>query len=171
LGELKQMNPWTVQLLTLLGVVIGALASFFSTRYLERSRWQRDETVRWGTRRLDCYSEFASALKRFIGISHRLAAGLGLPATAQNLDLETGLPALASAKEELYVRWEQILMLGNPSTIIAARQWRKAAEKLEQFARGLQEEPSEWMKAEKDSVEAREHFYKAVRDELAIFNG
>lgn len=79
------MGAWMGHLLTLLGVALGAVASFVSTQWLERTRWQRDEAVRWDTKRLDCYTEFATAIKRFIAIAQRLAAGLGLPATAQAL--------------------------------------------------------------------------------------
>ena len=85
------MNSWVVQVLTLLGVAIGAFASFLSTSSLERIRWQRQETVRWNTKRLDSYGEFAAALKLLIRISHRVAAGLGLPTTEHALDSETGL--------------------------------------------------------------------------------
>jgi hypothetical protein len=49
------MNLWAVQLLTLLGVALGALASFVSTRMLDRSRWQREEALRWDVKRLEAY--------------------------------------------------------------------------------------------------------------------
>lgn len=37
------MEQWPVQLITLLGVAVGALASFATTRLVDRSRWQREE--------------------------------------------------------------------------------------------------------------------------------
>ena len=118
------MTPWLVQLLTLVGVAIGAIASFFSTRLIERSRWQREEAIRWDTKRLGCYGEFAAVTNRFIQIAIRLAGGLGLPSTGQPLDSVTGLAILAAAEEEIGVKWEQILMLASPDTIRAAREWR-----------------------------------------------
>lgn len=165
------MDSWIVQLLTLLGVTVGALASFVSTRFLERARWQRDEAARWDARRLDCYGEFASAIKRLITTAQRLAAGLGLPSTDQALDPGTGLAALAAAGEELSIKWEQILMLGSPDTIAAARDWRHAAWHLEWFARGLRIDPAEYTTTVEDSGKARRDFYTAVRADLGITSG
>jgi hypothetical protein len=50
------MIPWAVQLITLLAVALGALASFVSTRLVDRSRWQREESLRWDGKRLECTS-------------------------------------------------------------------------------------------------------------------
>jgi hypothetical protein len=102
------------------------MATFISTRLVDRARWQREEALRWDAKRLDCYSEFAVAIKRFIAIAARLCAGLGLPETAQPLDPATGLPALAAADQDLSVKWEQVMMLGSPDAITAAREWRSS---------------------------------------------
>ena len=165
------MNSWTVQLLTLLGVAIGALASFVTTRLVDRSRWQREEALRWDTKRLESYGEFASALQRFINIGYRITAGLGLPASGQPLDTATGLPALATAEGEVSVKWEQILMLGAPAVIMAAQEWRKEALHLEKFARGLLKEVAEYREAAKDRRAAQVRFYSAVRADLGITSG
>ncbi len=138
------MEPWTVQLLTIVGVAVGAMASFISTRLIDRARWQRDEALRWDAKRLDCYGEFATAIKQFITIALRLCAGLGLPEAGQPLDPATGLPALAAAEQEFSVKWEQILMLGSPDAITAADECRHIAWHLEWFARGLRNDPAEF---------------------------
>jgi hypothetical protein len=80
------MTLWAVQVITLLGVALGALASFVSTRAIDRSRWQREEALRWDSKRLECYSDFSAAMIRFINIGDRLASGLGLPAVVEPLD-------------------------------------------------------------------------------------
>jgi hypothetical protein len=165
------MEPWIAQLLTLAGVAVGASASFVSTRWLERARWRRDEALRWDAKRLECYAEFASATKQLINTAHRIAASLGLPATGQPLDPTTGLPALAVAEQELSLKWEQILMLGSPDTILAAREWRHVAWHLEWFARGRRDNPEEYTAAAKDSGQARRRFYEAVRADLGIVSG
>jgi len=165
------MDSWLVQLLTLLGVAIGAIASFVSTRWLERTRWQREETIRWDTKRLDCYGEFAATTNRFIQTAMRLAVGLGLPGTGQPLDPATGLPALAAAEEELGVKWEQILMLASPGTITAGREWRHVAWHIEWFARGLRNNPAEYTKAVRDNEEAKKRFYTVARADLAVISG
>ncbi len=91
------MDSWIVQLLTLLGVAVGAIASFVSTRLLERTRWQREEILRWDTKRLDCYSEFAAATNQFVQTAMRLAGGLGLPSTGQPLDSASSLATAAGS--------------------------------------------------------------------------
>ncbi len=165
------MNSWTVQLLTLLGVALGALASFVSTRSLDRGRWQREQIFRWDTERLESYSEFASTIMRFSNMANRLAAGRGLPTNAQPLDIEVGLPALATVEQELSVQWEKILMLGSPDAILAAGNWRNEAGHLEWFARGLRNYPAEFMKAMQDRREARLRFYSTIRADLGVVSG
>lgn len=172
--ELREsaMNSWTVQLLTLLGVTIGALASFVSTRLLDRGRWQREQAHHWGTKRLESYSEFASAMMRFTNIANRLAAARGLPGTdVQPLNIETGLSALADAERDVSLQWERILMLGGPDVILAVANWRNEANHLEWFARGLRNNPAEFKKAKQDRRRARMHFYSTVRADLGTDSG
>ena len=165
------MQPWTVQLLTIVGVAVGAIASFVSTRMIDRTRWQREEALRWDTKRLDCYVEFATAVKQFMTIARRLCAGLGLPTTGQPLDRAAGLSALAAAEEDMSVKWEQILMLGNPDAIIAARDWKDVAWHLEWFARGKRHDAAEYTQVDVDSGPARNRFYAAARADLGIISG
>jgi hypothetical protein len=165
------VEPWAIQLLTILGVVAGAVTSFISTRLIDRARWQRDEALRWDTRRLDSYGEFASATKHFIMIASRLCATRGLPGGGQPLDLATGLEALAAAEQDLGVKWEHVLMLGSPDAITAARDWRHVAWHLEWFARGLRSDPDEYEQANIDSGSARRRFYTAARTDLGIAIG
>jgi hypothetical protein len=105
------LATWTVQLITLLGVMLGALASFVSTRILDRSRWQREEKLRWDTKRLDCYSEFSAAIMRYINIGYRMSAGLGLPTYVEPLEADAGAPALAATESDLSLYWAQLLIL------------------------------------------------------------
>lgn len=121
------MAPWTVQLITLLGVTLGALASFVSTRLVDRSRWQREEGLRWDTKRLDCYSEFSAAIMRYINIGYRMAASVGLPTYVEPLNADAGTPALAAAEADLSLYWAQLLILGSPEVITAAQEWRNKA--------------------------------------------
>ena len=165
------MAPWTVQLLTLLGVAIGALASFISTRLLDRSRWHREEALRWDTKRLECYSEFGSDLRRFITIAWRITAGLGFPSGAQPLDSASGLAALADAEDEVGIKWELVLMLGSPAVITAAQEWRRAAWHLEWFARGRRNDVAEYTQANQERRAAQKRFYSAVRADLGIVSG
>lgn len=160
-----------MQLLTLLGVAVGALASFVSTRLVDRSRWQREESLRWDTKRLECYSEFSSSIGHFINIAYRITAGLNLPANVQPLDAGTGLAVMAAAEGELSLKWEQVLMLGSPEAITAAQEWRHEAWHLESFARRSRSDPAEFLRATQDRRGARRRFYTAVRADLGVVSG
>jgi hypothetical protein len=162
------MESWTVQLLTILGVAVGATASFVSTRLVDRARWRREEALRWDSKRLDGYGEFAATIKHFITTSQRICTGLGLPGTGQPLDSSLGLPALAALEEDLSVKWEQILMLGSPNTIKAAQAWRHSAWHLEWFARGLRNDHTEYTQTNLDARSARQSFYTAIRADLGV---
>lgn len=170
-GKDQEVHSWAVQLLTLAAVALGALASFISTRVLDRSRWQREEALRWDTKRLEAYSYFASALLNYINIAARISVAHGLPATGQPLDPEVGLPALASAESEVTLQWQNILLLGHPSVIAAAHAWREEAWHLEWFARRLRNDPAEFSKATQDRRESRNRFYSAARLDLGIASG
>jgi len=161
------MSSWVVQLLTLLGVAIGALASFVSTRSLDRRRWQREQSFHWGTKRLETYSEFANTMMRFSNIANRVAAARGLPINVQPLNIEVGLPALAEAERDLSMQWERILMLASPAVVLAAGNWRNMVGHLEWFARGFRDDPAEFTKARLDRREARMRFYSTVRTDLS----
>jgi hypothetical protein len=165
------MNSWSIQLLTLVGVAVGALASFVSTRMLDRSRWQREEALRWDERRLEAYSDFSSALLKFINIAWRISAGYGLPTNVQPLDAKMGLRVLADAESELSVQWEKVLLLGSPDAISAASNWRNEAWHLEKFARKLRSDEAEFREATRARREARARFYSAVRADLRVLSG
>jgi hypothetical protein len=170
---------------SLLGALVGGLAAIGgawlqarNTAGLQREEAARQEeqrrtetTHRWDTKRLDCYREFAVAVKHFIAISQRLSADRGLPASAQPLDSTTGLPMVAAADQDLSVKWENVLMLGKGEAIAAAYEWRVAAWHIEWFARGLRNDPAEYEQANTVSGEARERFYSAVRADLGVGGG
>ena len=165
------MTSWTVQLITLLGVAVGALASFVSTRLVDRSRWQREESLRWDSNRLECYIDFSAAIMQYINVGHRMAAGLGLPPAVEPLTADAGVPALASAESDLSLCWARLLILGSPEAIRAAQDWRSEAWQLESFARGRRNDPAEFVVAEEKRREACSRFYDAVRADLGVTTG
>jgi hypothetical protein len=165
------MASWSTSLITLAAVTFGALLSFASTRLTDRTRWQREENLRWDAMRQDAYREFASALLKFINIALRINAHLGFPVGVQPLDAEDGLPALASAGTELNIKWETILLLGGPDAIMAAKHWQDEAFHLEHFARQLRNDAAEFTEARQGLREARRRFYSAARADLKVTSG
>jgi hypothetical protein len=156
------------QLFTLLGVLLGAAATYSVTALNERTRWRRAQESRWDDRRVHSYIDYANAVKNCIHVSSRMVAFLGLPAGGQPLDPETGLARLADAEHERSVKWESIQLLGSNSVIEAARSWHRIAWRLEKIARG---EPT----ADEDVTavftahnEARAEFFRCARADLGL---
>ncbi|RSM36091.1 hypothetical protein DMA12_41670 [Amycolatopsis balhimycina DSM 5908] len=164
------MQAFLQQLPALIGVVIGALASFAATSAAERSRWRRTQSVRWDERRLTAYAEYASAVKKVISLSVRIAAHRGIHPDIDALPPEEGLPALAAAEEERTVKWETVLLLGTGSTVVAARAWHESAFRLQRIASGREVELS-WSEAIDAVSKARRRFYEAAKADIGIALG
>jgi len=47
----------------LIGVVIGALASYLAGAATERTRWRRERSSRWDDRRAQAYADYGYAVK------------------------------------------------------------------------------------------------------------
>jgi hypothetical protein len=163
------MSSLITQLITLLAVAIGALASFVSTRLIDRSRWRREESFRWDTKKLECYYEYANAIMQYINIGFRLSAGQGLAADVQPMKTSPdALKALDTAEAEHRIQWVKISMIGSPSVIAAAERWNYQAWRLEQFARGKRHSQVEFDQEAQERRQAERCFHKAVRADLGI---
>jgi hypothetical protein len=166
------MSSWITQLITLLAVAVGALASFVSTRLIDRSRWRREERFRWDTKKLECYYEYANAIMHYINIGFRLSIGQGLAGNVLPMDTSSdSLKALDTAEAEHRIQWVKISMIGGPSVNAAADKWNYQAWRLEQFARGKRRNQAEFDQAAQARRQAERFFYKAVRADLGVGNG
>jgi hypothetical protein len=163
------MSSWITQLITVLAVAVGALASFVSTRLIDRSRWRREERFRWDTKKLECYYEYANAIMQYINIGFRLSAGQGFNVGVQPMgQLPDALKTLDTAEAEHRIQWVKISMLGGPCVIAAADKWNYQASRLEQFARGKLHGQAEFDQATRERRQAESSFYQAVRADLGI---
>ena len=158
----------------LLGVIIGALASYLTTAATERARWKRALDSRWDDRRVEAYASYAQSVKEMINIAGRIAAGRGLLGsdleplipTQENLDL------LAAAENERARQWETVLLLGHPQTVAAGRNWHEHAWRLEAYARALLTgNNSDWRTARAAVDVARDAFYESARSDLQVTGG
>lgn len=126
------MHALLQQLPALLGVVVGALATWVATSTAERARWRRDQSVRWDEKRLAAYTEHSHAVKQMISAATRLqdqrsGAGSGTVSVDAQAALAAGEAALVAAEDERTVKWESVLMLGSSDVIKAARAWHQGA--------------------------------------------
>jgi hypothetical protein len=159
------------QLPALVGVVIGTLGTILATSFADRSRWTRGMAVRWDERRLAAYIEYASALKDIAAVLMRMTAKSRPGALSRPMDQESGVAALTDLEARRTKAWEQVLLLGDPPTVEAARIWRTKVRTLAQLALRDAYTSSECQAAVEQVDDARDAFYEAARSGLAVPGG
>ncbi|MER6433046.1 hypothetical protein ABT272_35790 [Streptomyces sp900105245] len=158
------------ELFTLIGVLVGAAASYVGGALMERARWRRQLLTRWDERRLEAYLRYADAIKRFTSVAGRLAAGKGLFDLPQPLAQDVGLERLADAELERGYAFEAVLLMGDAETISAARTLQRHAWVLEQFVREMRSGTAEdWARAFRQFQEKRDEYYIAARKSLGVY--
>lgn len=162
-------NPVLLQLPVLLGVGVGALATYATTSLGERTRWRRERNVRWDTARMQAYAAYGDAAKRVLNIAVRMAVARGLPHTVEPLaSTAKTTEALGTAEDERARAWEAVLLLGDPETVAAARTWHEQIWRLVWFGLGRLTEASQWPSALRETEEARDKFYECARQDLGV---
>jgi hypothetical protein len=159
------------QLPALIGVVVGASASYVVSNLTERARWQRQQSARWDVMRAQVYADYGYAVKNVFELCKRLAAYRGLSTRSEPIDPDEALGELGRLATERTAKWESVLLLGNSETIASAREWHRHVWHMELFARGERNDPAEWSALLEDFAAARKRFYDAARRDLGIKGG
>lgn len=165
------MNTVVQQVITIVGVLLGAGATFAGAALTERSKWKRAQGSRWDDRRLVAYSEFANALKRFSEVSMRMAAGRGFPNAGQPISVEDGAQLLAEAASDTTLKWEMVLLLGSAEAVAAGRLWNKAVWELSLVALGREMGHEDYVLAFEAAGYKRNDFYECARRDLGVRSG
>jgi hypothetical protein len=118
---------------------------------------------------MQAYAEYANAVKNLSDLSARVSAARGFPRHADPLppDADT-MKALAHAEAERGRKWEAVLLLGDPETVYAAREWHQAIWRLLYYARGWLTDADQFMPAKIEADCARDKFYDCARRDLAL---
>ncbi|GHG83801.1 hypothetical protein [Streptomyces griseocarneus] len=103
------------QIVTLAGVLIGALTSYLSTAVAERARHRRGMATRWDERKLNTYIEYASCVKEVYGAAKR--ARRATEGTEDRMQL---LAEMAEAEQRRSILFETLVLLTAPAAIKAA---------------------------------------------------
>ena len=152
------------QLPALVGVAVGAVASYLVATATERRRWRRGLETRWDEHRLAAYVEYGSAVKAIFDRVLRLRDDN----QKEFIDRAAVLQELRPAGAERAAKWEQVLLLGTPTSIAAARSWHQSVWALQDFVFGLRSGDQEWETALRRSAVARTAFYIAARKDLGL---
>lgn len=164
------MASFTEQLPALIGVLLGAGATFGATFATDRARWHRDQSVRWDVKRADAYAEYAFAVKSVISLAVRIAAHRGAHSLGEPLSPDEGIGLLAEAEHERGVKWETVLLLGSDNAVKAGRRWQQSVFPLEEIARGRRV-AAEWDAAVAVASHERGRFCEAARNDLGLKKG
>jgi hypothetical protein len=170
-AKLNLMDRLLEQVPTLMGVILGALATIGATTINDRLRWRRTQSVRWDERRLEAYAEYARAIKAVQVAASRLVADRIPGASTGPVDRDAGLHLLADAGAARTKAWEAVLLLGDATTVAAARDWREAIWQLEQIAADQSLGAAEWAQRLTVVDQSRDHFYEAARASLNVAGG
>lgn len=162
------MRPFLQQFPALLGVLVGAVATYAVTAAAERARWRRAQSVRWDEKRLSAYEEYAHAVKQVISVALRLAALRQADSGSGRLPLgEEDVAALEAVEEQRTMKWEAVLLLGSSEVVIAARKWHQSAFRLQRLAYG-EPSSSSFTEAIRAISDARRNFYVVAKKDIGI---
>ncbi|MFD7708571.1 hypothetical protein ACFV6E_01970 [Streptomyces sp. NPDC059785] len=162
------MSAFIQQLPALIGVVIGALGSYFAIMRGDQARFRREQAARWEERRLTVYTDYARSLKKSVTLAYRIAAHLGNDPHPHPLSPEEAAPQLAEATDARDPAGEALLMLGSTEVVEQAREWVVVVMEMEAFLRDHTHAPETWSALLARQRSAREGYYTAVRRDLAL---
>jgi hypothetical protein len=165
------VNPIVAQVLTIVGVLLGSAATFIVTTATERTRWRRMRSSRWDDKRLMAYTEYANAVKRSVRLCRRIAETRNLLTTGQPIDVDAAFVEFAEAETERALKWETVLLLGDPATIVAARAWHEQVWRLERILREDHPDEPTFVEAYKNTMRLRNDFYACARADLDVTSG
>jgi hypothetical protein len=160
----------TNQVLTLVAVLVGALASFLSTSWLNRAQQRSDLDRSWRLTRLESYRDYLRDAKAMRIIAQRIAAGIGLDDEAPPLDRGVSLDVLAQTDAARSASYEMVALTGSAETLEAAHALNRALWRLEWFARGLLDDRDRtgWQDGMGRYMAAIDAFNEAGRKDLGI---
>jgi hypothetical protein len=162
------MNSFVGQLPTLIGVVLGAVGTFFTTSRTQRAAFRRELSARWDERRLTAYAEYSRSQKTSINLAMRIAAYLGNDPYPHSLPPDEGRRALGAAAAAREPAWESVLLLGAADAVKAGREWNQAVWEMETFVKSESRDPDRWRQLWSEQDERRARFYSTARRDLSI---
>lgn len=156
------------QLPALIGVAVGAFASYLVATATERRRWQRQQFTRWDVKRAEAYVDYGNAVKNVFYKCGSIANFRGLGWIHEEIDENDALSELGRLASERSAKWESLLLLGDVETLLAAREWHRLVGQMQGFIRGNRTDVGEWKALYVQADAARTRFYGAARRDLGI---
>jgi hypothetical protein len=125
--------------------------------------------VRWDERRLNAYIDYVNSIKASVNIVVLVLAEKGVVKANRGLPETEGLAMLSDAEGERSLKFDNVLILGDSATIVAARELTKHMWRMHSFARGeLPVNTEIWHEAFSSYRLARTEFYNAARKSMGV---
>src|SRR5690349_16147804 len=121
------------QLVTILGVVVGAVMSFLGTMTIERHRRRSERSKRWNELQLQVYLRHLSLAQRVVAFTRTIV--LTRPTGEDRKRVHVALDA---AHMDRTISSEDIRVLAPPKIVEAAYELNRSVWGLQDFARGEQ---------------------------------
>ncbi|MEC3953783.1 hypothetical protein VMT65_12155 [Nocardia sp. CDC153] len=155
------------QIITIAGVLVGAISSYVATYVLTRQRNRYELSTRWDSRKLDAYEGYVDKVRTNISAAWTLYHAYRDGAHPDSRP-ESELRALLSeAGRDQSRAFERIMMLGGDDVVEAAHQLNAVVAELVWRARGEVDAPTdEWRQHYRGSFRAINVFHEAVRADL-----
>ncbi|MGW7252888.1 hypothetical protein [Streptomyces sp. NPDC054834] len=149
------------QIVTLVGVLIGALTSYLATATAERAKFRRTMATRWDERKLDTYIEYISCVKELMRASRE-----ALRARDRGQDTTEALAEMDAVEARRSVLFESFILLSDEAAADAAHTVNQRAWELLRVTR----DPTNGESALADVplVTALNTLHDAARADLAI---
>lgn len=110
-----RFDVMTTQIITLIGVFIGAAVSYFATTATERARHKRAMETRWDERKLNIYADYGSAVKQV-----NRAARDALAARGEPRKLTALITKMDEAEAHRSILFETLMLLADPTAVEVA---------------------------------------------------
>ncbi|MFF1462078.1 hypothetical protein [Streptomyces sp. NPDC058330] len=149
------------QIFTLVGVLIGALTSYFATAVAERAKFRREMATRWDERKLDTYIEYVTCIKEI----QRAAMDAGR-AREQGADASGALAVMEESENRRSILFETFILLSDEKAATAAHAVNQRTWELLRMARVPSSGITELRPI--PLVEALNGLHEAARSDLTI---
>ncbi|OKK10280.1 hypothetical protein [Streptomyces sp. CB02400] len=149
------------QIITLVGVLIGALTSYFATAMAERTKLRHLMATRWDERKLDTYIEYVSCIKEI----QRAAMDAGR-ARDQGKDPSDALTEMEGNEKKRSILFETFVLLSDDRAATAAHAVNQRTWELLRTARVPSNGTAELRPI--PLVEALNVLHEAARSDLTI---
>jgi hypothetical protein len=170
--QYRCMSSVLDQVLPIAGVIIGAAMTWAAGTFTDRSQWRRSQSIRWDERRLQAYTDYATAVKQDVRLCLRIASFRGLGTLTHPLDPATGVPILAEIEDRRSALFEAVVLLGNPATVAAARGWQQSVWDLHSMVDGTETVTQDvFLGAFRAAGIARDEFHRTARLDLEVTSG